>query len=168
MNKRDNLNLIHLHSETKPVRSFGEVPSSQQLHDVRQGLEELLSSQGMLVPADCDLLFELWPSSGICPEKSILRMCIDQLISDGEYRKVIVGREAHLTLGNKRKIAKQIQQTQSNEIHEPEDVDSQLFNLQVSIDVEHERVLLYRILLVLGGIGALLLLREGALWWFLL
>ncbi|MFM6990135.1 MAG: hypothetical protein ACKOWD_02380 [Rhodoferax sp.] len=41
-----------------------------------------------------------------------------------------------------------------------------LFRLEVMIDMQRERELLYKVTLVIEAIATLMLLRECALWWF--
>jgi hypothetical protein len=43
-------------------------------------------------------------------------------------------------------------------------VEEHLFRLQVQLDMQRERELLYKVVLVLETVAALILLREWALW----
>ncbi len=43
-------------------------------------------------------------------------------------------------------------------------VEEHLFRLQVQLDMQRERELLYKVLLVLETVATLVLLREGVLW----
>lgn len=44
--------------------------------------------------------------------------------------------------------------------------DEALFRLQVQVDMQRERELLYKVVLVLETVATLILLREWALWFF--
>lgn len=43
--------------------------------------------------------------------------------------------------------------------------DAEMFDLQIAVDIEHERALLFRVFVVLELIGAMLLFREFMLLW---
>lgn len=50
-------------------------------------------------------------------------------------------------------------------VSEPELDSEKLFRLEVMVDLQRERELLYKVALVIEAIAALMLLREWALWW---
>jgi hypothetical protein len=45
-------------------------------------------------------------------------------------------------------------------------IEEHLFRLQVQLDMQRERELLYKVVLVLETVASLILIREWALWWF--
>jgi hypothetical protein len=85
----------------------------------------------------------------------VVRHVIDSLVRDGVFRRVWVDDEPHLT--GLRVSAR------STELPGETSAD-QVFRLQVALDAEGERALLYRVVIVLEALAALLLAREWLVW----
>ena len=110
-------------------------------HDICHALS-ILAQTRRIVPDDPAILALIWPWEP--PSTHALRDTLDQLIAQGELRRVHIGEEAHLVLRG---------------VHS-EEGERDSFSLLVETDVEHERVMLYRAVIVLEVIGLLVLVRE--------
>jgi len=143
------------------------LPDSRPYRDDRllSALMAMGLADGGLLPNDSNLLVTLWPGDAQ-PSACELDAAIVRLSATGALRPVVVGREMHLAAGYAMAPSTNTQHGLS-EVEGPDATDAraeqQLFELQVEVDVENERVLLYRILATLGAIGFALLARQTAL-----
>ena len=146
--------------------------------EVQRTLHELLLTKGDLIPCDLVLLRELWPAERSFPKDEVVTEAIQHLVAERiRFRQVVVGREYHIARGSTRSQSRNQKKDQksppdsdksapeSDENHTSTLSFSEEFDLQIAVDVEHERVLLYRVLVMMELIAAFLLLREGILWW---
>ncbi len=166
-----------------------DIPTALEVQEVARQLLVFLHDQGPLLPANPNLLIALWDRSLNTPSEKALREAIALLIREKYAHKCIVGHDSHLLLAGDVDIsqmpsvvaapapppARRRQPSLSQTNYEEQDIqekppeDESLerkFELEVSIDVEKERILLYRSLIALGIIAGLVLLREVALFFF--
>ncbi len=127
-----------------------------------------------LAPASARVLSGLWPRD-MAPAPPLPRLegALTRLVTSGSLRRVVVGVEPHLTLPEPggaphtsaawSQAPAQERRTHAMALAEPD--EQVAFDLQVAVDVEHERVLLFRVLLVLEAVGAFVLARELLLAW---
>lgn len=149
-------------SQTRPNTSLAH-PIAASL---RTALQMLLAEPGSLVPADAELLQTLWPLEGDAPSVLELGQALVELLAQREFRQVIVGRDAHIARVGNGSGSPLVAANQSTNVTGAEQDSGEIdFDLKVALDVETERQLLFRVLVVLESIGALLLAREAALWW---
>lgn len=157
-----------------------QLVSSEPPDQVYERLRPHLT-QGLL-PADPALLAIIVPG---LPEPGALRVALDRLVASGRLRRVLIGAEAHL-LDGAGPMPAPVQ-------HAPVPMPSQVappatvvapvapsldpqpkpsetvaggdmdFELEVAIDVETERAVLWRVALVVAALGLLALLRQWML-----
>ena len=134
---------------------------------LRSALRHLLSEPGSLVPSDVAILQTLWPLVGEVPAANDLQVALAELLAKREFRQVFVGRDAHLTQVTAPQTDATWPTIQKNMTPKVESIPDEdiNFDMRVALDIETERQLLFRVLVVLESIGALLLAREAALWW---
>lgn len=166
-------------------KSQAEAALPAELRPMLSVLRELLPEPGDLLPAEDDIVMRLWPRDhGIDPRQvpSLLR----RLVALGFLRRVVLGREVHLCLHKERQESgappkessaaaattdspspAQIQAQAEGEKHpsapaigEEKSAEHRLFQLQMIADVETERVLLFRVGIVLELLALLTLLRQ--------
>lgn len=171
MPKKPHITLVKNSSELPPKTSstlFTEKFEKEVVAEaLRSALRQLLSEPGSLVPADVAILQTLWPLVGEVPAANDLQVALADLLVKREFRQVFVGRDAHIaqvTAPQTGGTWLTIQQTITPKVESIPDEDSN-FDMRVALDIETERQLLFRVLVVLESIGALLLAREAALWW---
>lgn len=132
-------------SDTRELR-----PASQRERTTRI-LRRIFMQRGPLLPARPELIAAFWPDDEGFPERLDFDRALAPLLRDGSVRTVVVGTEPHWAyVGLQR----------GEHAQDVEGQESELFELRASIDVERERVLLYRACTVILVIGALLILRE--------
>jgi hypothetical protein len=126
--------------------------------------EVLTQTQG-LVPEDPSVLAKLWPP-GFAKSLGLgtLEADIERLVHLGFVRRVFIGTEPHLLLpaAPGPDLAKRAEPAPTAAASE--DPERQVFELQVRVDTETERVLLYRVLLIVLVIGGFVAAREWLLW----
>lgn len=131
-------------------------------------IQSLLRGESDLAPDDPALLAMVL-SSGASAED--WRAGIDDLLASGQLRRLIVGQEPHLALALERPrlasvpalgLSPEANAAPGEAVGELKD---EAFDLEIAIDVERERLLLYRVFAVFGGIGLALLAREFLLLW---
>lgn len=140
-----------------------------------RALRTLLRTRADLVPQDPGVLAELFADAGA--DAGQWARALSTWTERGELRCLIVGRQKHLALGLS---APDTSSVTGGEIHFAamdesegdvvdgatlEEASEVAFEVEVAIDVERERLLLYRVVATLGGIGLALLLREFLLLW---
>ena len=130
-------------------------------------IRSLLRGESDLAPDDPALLVMVLSSPASVED---WRAGIDELLTAGRLRRLIVGQQAHLALCPQRPLALAARPSphavESNLSDEASVVDKdEAFDLEIAIDVERERLLLYRVFAVFGGIGLALLAREFLLLW---
>lgn len=142
---------------------------------VKTSLLEALEAHSGLLPDDLELLLRVLPPPGVAYTSGPqLRAAVRALVSEGLIRRIFLGPEPHLVLAVRgppplvgappslSPVPPHLQSPQEP-AHDRANDTNLGFELQVAVDVEGERLLLFRVLLVLGLIGLLLLLREAAL-----
>jgi len=127
---------------------------------VYEALEPHLASG--LLPADPVLLAMLVPG---LPEPARLDAALQRLVAQGRLRRIHIGAEAHL-LDAKREGRVPPLEGAAPMAEPPADTsesESMDFELEVSIDVETERGVLWRVALVITSLALLALLRQWLL-----
>lgn len=152
-----------------------------ELRPIVAALRRLLPEPGDLLPADDQIILRLWPRD-LEIDCTQVPSLLDRLVVLGVLRRVIIGREAHLCLSRVPNRAKesgpaaatiqisapsQSEATQEDP-QEEKNAEHRLFQLQMTADVETERVLLFRVGIVLEFLGLLTLLRQILLWYLAL
>ncbi len=127
------------------------VASERSACPVLELLDPFLA-QGVL-PEDVSILRSLVPN--LPPDVGTL-LAIEELVRAGELRRVIIGTEPHLVRG--RGSAPTATTTTTGQ-HES-DVD---FDTELAIDVESERIVLYRVAGVVLFLGLVAIAREWLL-----
>jgi hypothetical protein len=142
---------------------------SDSVDPLLTALRARLRAPGDLIPDDAGIVRGLLSDAVTCDEAE-LRVRLDHLADRGWLRQVVVGRERHLALGQPPPTTSEPAQPASAdpapasaasdkpapEVEAPADDG---FQLRVEIDIETERVLLYRVGLVVSALVAIVLLR---------
>lgn len=166
--------VLPLHGSKRPLSADAEA--------VLAAVSDLAHSPGSLVPCDSQLLRALWPST--VPPATSVENGLRELLQAGLLRQVVVGTAAHVTAATPGPAATQAGSTSTQVGPElaptptapavpprddrrladtPDLLDERLFELGVAVDAETERLLLYRLLLVLEAVAGVMMLRELAL-----
>ena len=123
---------------------------------------------GDLLPCEPLVILRQWPSSSATPAPQVLRR-LQQLLALGLLRQVILGCERYYCLAATGPAisSPQVEAEPERPAPAPEpaakpplDPEQERFQLQLSIDVEIERVLLFRVGIVLELLALLTLLRQ--------
>lgn len=130
-------------------------------------IRSLLRGESDLAPDDPALLIMVLSSPASADD---WRAGIDALLATGKLRRLIVGRQPHLALCPQRPVTlAAVSSPKGAESSAPPDAPAEAkdeaFDLEIAIDVERERLLLYRVFAVFGGVGLALLVREFLLLW---
>lgn len=152
---------------TPSLRVVTDAPRANHASVVWNALQPLLRATNDLAPDDPVLLITVLCSS-VSAES--WRAGIDALVVTGELRRVFVGQQAHLALPAERLprgFSPLSTSDDANAAANPpsSEAKDETFELEIAIDVERERLLLYRVFAVFGGIGLALLVREFLLLW---
>lgn len=134
------------------IRAF-ELPAD--LAAVLAELERIAGGIDQPVVDDPAMLHSLW-TSGFPPPVHILADSLDRLVALRYVRRVFIGSEPHLVVGDRPVV----QRRHSSDVGVFPSREDELFRLELASDIEHEKVILYRVVLVLEGLAALLLLRQ--------
>lgn len=128
-------------------------------------LRALLPQPGDLLPEDPQIISRQWPrdseiDAGIAPR------LLGRLTALGQVRRVILGQERYLCLAGSRepvplRVAPQPEGGEDSE-------NQKRFQLQMTADVESERILLFRVGIVLELLALSVLLRHCLLWYLAL
>lgn len=135
---------------------------------VWSAIRSLLRGKSDLAPDDPALLVMVLSSPASVED---WRAGIDTLLTTGKLRRLIVGQQPHLALPVERSRAPAAGPTlravaEARPPDEAPAVDKdEAFDLEIAIDIERERLLLYRVFAVFGGVGLALLVREFLLLW---
>ena len=169
MPKKPLISLVKSSSKTpshSPLPRLNKSITHPIAASLQTALHVLLAEPGSLVPADAELLQTIWPLKGDVPSVVELSEALVELLAQREFRQVIVGRDAHIARVGNGSGSALVAANQSTSVTGAEQDSGEIdFDLKVALDVETERQLLFRVLVVLESIGALLLAREAALWW---
>jgi hypothetical protein len=169
------MRLTLLHNDQKPPP---QEAIADELRPILSTLRTLLPEPGDLLPADDAIIMRQWPrDEGI--DVSQVPALLARLVSIGLLKRVVIGREAHLCLCRAPAVVKKespIEQTKSPTENPPDEApktapasaEHRLFQLQMIADVETERVLLFRVGVVLELLGLITLLRQILLWYLAL
>ena len=145
------------------------------LDSVEIGLQSLFRRLGPLIPADPHVLATLWPDRRP-PVVDELAEGIARQVALGRLRIVHLGDEPHLTPLSRYETAT-ADRTEMEQLRAPrelargsaaralqaprsDDARDDVQQLELAIDAEHERVVLYRVLIVMEVIGLLLFART--------
>lgn len=128
-------------------------------------LRLLLPQPGDLLPEDPQIISRQWPRDSVI-DAGLAPRLLDRLIALGQVRRVILGQERYLCLTASREPAPPRVAAQPEG---GEDAENQKrFQLQMIADVESERILLFRVGIVLELLALLVLLRHCLLWYLAL
>lgn len=139
-------------------------------------LQSLCKESGDILPDDVDILLRLAPHETLLHAER-LRQDIDQLVRGGQLRRIVVGHQFHLAFGPGEFRGEMIPAGEPTPFgpdsgairdavcREPvhRDVEAQEaaeFDLMIALDIETERILLYRVSLVILSILGFVLLRS--------
>lgn len=139
-------------SKRADVRAF-DLPAD--LAAVLLELERIAGGSDQPVVDDPVMLHSLW-TSRFPPPVHTLADALDRLVALRYIRRVFIGSEPHLVVG-RRPI---VQRRHSPDGEALPSMQDELFRLELASDIEHEKVILYRVVLVLEALVALLLLRQ--------
>lgn len=159
------MTLMSVEHPTQSPHAQDALPA--ELHAALTGLKCLMPHPGDMLPADPEILQRLWPRSSELQPASAVRL-IERLQALGLVRRLIVGREPHLCLGESLPPPMAALQESSTARPQPEAADlaaNHHFQLQLAMDVESERILLYRVGIVLALLGLFVLMRHCLLWY---
>lgn len=131
----------------------------RDLAPLHAALCEVLAQAQGLVPEDSTVLTKLWPP-GFSKSLGTLEADIERLVHLGFVRRVFIGTEPHLLLPP----STTPERPQEQSTGKADDPERQVFELQVRVDTETERVLLYRVFLIVLVIGGFVAAREWLLW----
>lgn len=152
--------------------------TSSETEHVRLGLERLMSQQAGVVPDDPSILRWAWPDANDIPSSEAMRAGIDMLIYSGCLRRIVLGTEPHLTFTpqpepqpaasipaprHSLQVPVRRQNQEPSQSTSSWSLTQEAFELQVEMDVDHERLLLFRIMAIVGAVGLMVLTREVAL-----
>ena len=170
-------------SSQKQQQSFEEKGSSKEvnvLSDVVANLRALSFDEGFLADDPSKINSQL-KDAGL-DQTEVSSRHIESLVALGVLGRVISGGASYLAWMNERDKDDPIpvltrsadllsnQEKESLEVIDAEDKQAvetnDLFKLDVELDMEHEKLLLYRSLIVVEAIAGLLLLRQMLLWFF--
>lgn len=185
------VNTIYRAADRDPMRLVLLPPSDKdqaeptlpdELRPVLATLRELLREPGDLLPADDDIVVRQWPRDAKVDPKQVPGL-LRRLVALGVLRKVVLGREVHLCLAANTGAVSLPQaspdatpdgagpaksETHDDESSDAKTAEQRLFQLQMIADVETERVLLFRVGIVLELLFLLTLLRQIVLWYLAL
>ena len=99
-------------------------------------------------PDDCSLITQLDGYPGQLNSRE-LRELIENLVSEGRLEKIQIGARQYLTRHTQPVIAR--------------DDDRELFRLEIALDLEREKQLLFKLLIVIEAIVIALIVRQWAL-----
>lgn len=100
------------------------------------------------VPDDCALIAQLDDYPGLLNSRD-LRELIENLVSEGRLDKIQIGARQYLTRQSQPVIAR--------------DDDRELFRLEIALDLEREKQLLFKLVIVIELIVIALIVRQWAL-----
>lgn len=135
-------------SERKSNRFLRLVVDEKTAASKSRAMEWFLESAPDPCPDDCDLIAGLEDFPGGLKRKH-LRELIENLVADGRLEKIQIGARMYLT---RRKLS---------EIYR--DDDRERFRLEIALDLEREKHLMYKIVIVIESIIIALILRQWAL-----
>lgn len=124
----------------------------------------LLTEDGGAVPADSKLLEAAIRRLGMDDVK-VEPEHVDALVALGTLERVMIGRTLHLVWRS---------DASDDRVHVPRTAgpitsdlteDDLRFRLDIELDIEHERLLLYRVILILELVAGALLVRQALLWY---
>ncbi len=128
---------------------FLKIVADEGLLQARHELAEwLLNHAPDPCPDNAELILMLPDCPGDIPAKGV-RELIEDLVSDGSFDRIQIGSQRHLT----RRVRPVL----------GTDHDKERFQLEIAIDLENEKQLLYRIVIVLELIVIGLILRQWIL-----
>lgn len=151
-----------------PSGAVAELPP--ELAATMETLQALLPQPGDLLPCEPVVILRQWPATSATPAPQVLRR-LQQLVALGLVRQVILGCERYFCLAaTAPAISSPPTETEPRQAaptpapppaaKPPPDPEQERFQLQLGIDVEAERVLLFRVGIVLELLALLTLLRQ--------
>ena len=151
-----------------PSGAVAELPP--ELAATMETLQALLPQPGDLLPCEPVVILRQWPATSATPAPQVLRR-LQQLVALGLVRQVILGCERYFCLAaTPPAISSPPTETDPRQAapapapppaaKPPPDPEQERFQLQLRIDVEAERVLLFRVGIVLELLALLTLLRQ--------
>ncbi len=132
-------------SNTRFLKIVVDEDQLQARHDLA---EWMLTAAPDPCPDNAQLILALSDCPGGIPAKGV-RELIEDLVSDGSFDRIQIGSQQHLTRRSRPVLGI--------------DPDKERFQLEIAIDLENEKQLLYRIVIVLEIIVIGLILRQWAL-----
>ena len=131
-------------------------------------LRTLLPQPGDVLPDDLDIITRLWPRDSRIEARSA-RAVLQRLLAVGLLRRVVIGSERYLCLAKDPEPVSPAVTARPSAATEKlprlldEEEQQKLFQLQLVADVETERILLFRVGIVLELLALLTLLRHALL-----
>lgn len=172
------MRLVSVQEAPKVGGSAAQPPSgaiaelSPELAATMETLQALLPQPGDLLPCEPVVILRQWPATSATPAPQVLRR-LQQLVALGLVRQVILGCERYFCLAatapaisspptetEPRQAAPAPAPPPAPAAKPPPDPEQERFQLQLAIDVEAERVLLFRVGIVLELLALLTLLRQ--------
>jgi len=135
-------------AERSKTRFLKIVVDEDQLEARHELAEWLLNHAPDPCPDNAELILTMSDCPGGLPAKGV-RELVEDLVSNGSFDRIQIGAQQHLT----RRVRPVV----------VIDHDKERFQLEISIDLEHEKQLLYRIVIVLELIVIGLILRQWIL-----
>lgn len=138
--------------------------------EARIGVVTMFGTVGNVLPADPAVLAAVWPTAPR-PQVRDIASAVDALIADGAVRRIVLGAEPHLVAvpRNDAEVSRCSTMEQSAEpppapapprpVEPPVDLADERDALALAIDVEQERLVLYRVAIVVQVVLALVFLR---------
>ena len=153
------MKVIDLHTREE-LRPAGVAPAGDDVTRTLQAIRGVLRSSGDLVPDD-EAIVGAVLGAAIGAERDGLRAHLDALVQQGLLRRVFVGREGHLALvSSPRPPAARVAPPGTAPAPPPPTLEVVVFQTRLKIDLETERVLLFRVSIVVFTILAFVLLRA--------
>lgn len=137
-------------------------------------LSEMILTDADMLPADPSLLRAIWPAGTVPPDTRALGQSLRRLVAAGRLRQLVVRREPHVALPASYSEgppfftrAEPGKGVGPSERPEPTaELDKEVadeFDLELALDIEHEKLLLFRVIVIVEAIIAALLVREAIL-----
>lgn len=137
-------------------------PDKQEPSNVLEHLRGLLKATGDVVPDDTDILRRLLRDQGLVITAVDLGTELDELVKSGHVRRVVIGCERHIALGVAETTSERAPALGSV-TPAAVAIGREDFDAELAIDVETERLLLYRVAVVILSIVGFVLVRAVVL-----
>jgi hypothetical protein len=154
--------VIDLHTREE-LRPEGVARAGDDVTRTLQAMRGVLRGSGDLLPDD-EAIVGAVLGAALGAERAGLRAHLDALVQQGLLRRVFVGSEGHLALASSPREPAAPGGVRDPALDPaPAPLDVEIFQTRLKIDMESERVLLYRVGIVVFTILAFVLLRAVVL-----